>query len=199
LQKEMASFIFLKLTAREIANRLAFPTNAVRKAFDVRDIKPGEGGASANTALPRAQPDNQAEIGAMWGDIVAKGNAEVAAERPMFERVRHWTREGLLSPVGEKNPGTGRARLYDESAFRKARVLNSLTESGVTVRNLRVISNFLDTKAAEWMTKTDPVYLVIQKFRWVEYTEMQIRHLTKGPELTLGKNVEYALVVDLTQ
>jgi DNA-binding transcriptional MerR regulator len=194
----------MMFTAREIANQLAFPTNAVRKAVDVRDIKPGEGGASANTALPRAQPDNQAEIDAMWADIVHKGNAEVAVERLMFERVRHWTQEGLLSPAGEKNPGTGRARLYDESALRKARVLNSLTECGVTVRNLRLISNFLDAKAAEWLTKTssDLAYLVIQKFRRVEERDLQIRRLARGdnaPELRLGKAVEYAIVVDLTQ
>ena len=139
------------------------------------------------------------------GGIIGKLNAEAAAEQLMFDRVRHWTREGLLSPAGEKNPGTGRARLYDETAFRKARVLNSLTECGVTVRNLHVVSNFLDNKADEWLTKpawsSDHVYLVIQKFRWIEERDMQIRHLARGdtPALMLGKTVEYAIVVDLTQ
>jgi DNA-binding transcriptional MerR regulator len=195
------------ITAQEIANRLAFPVgHPSRKVVDVRDIKPGEGGAGG-LSQDWAQPaKNQAEIDAMWSGIAGKLNAEAAAARPMFERVRHWTREGLLSPAGEKNPGTGRARLYDESAVRKARVLNSLTECGVTVRNLHVISKFLDSKASEWMTKTagssDLVYLVIQKFRWIEERDMQIRHLTRGdnmPELMFGKAVEYAIVVDLTQ
>ena len=195
------------LTAKEIANRLAFPAgHPGRKVVDVRDIKPGEGGASRHSHA-RAQPaKNQAELDAMWGGIAGKLNAEGAAERLMFDRVRHWTREGLLSPVGDKNPGTGRARLYDKSAVRKARVLNSLTECGVTVRSLHVINNFLDSKAAEWLTKTagssDLVYLVIQKFRWIEKRDMQIRHLARGDnmaELMFGKTVEYAIVVDLTQ
>jgi DNA-binding transcriptional MerR regulator len=191
------------ITAQEIANRLAFPVgHPSRKVVDVRDIKPGEGGAGG-LSQDWAQPaKNQAEIDAMWSGIAGKLNAEAAAARPMFERVRHWTREGLLSPAGEKNPGTGRARLYDESAFRKARVLNSLTECGLTVRNLHVISNFLDSNADEWMTKSaagscDLVYLVIQKFRWIEERDMQIRHLKRGEEPMLGKNVEYAIVVDL--
>ena len=33
-----------------------------------------------------------------------------------IERIRHWTREGLLTPVGERNPGTGHKRRYDEEA-----------------------------------------------------------------------------------
>jgi DNA-binding transcriptional MerR regulator len=193
------------LTAQEIANRLAFPVgHPSRKVVDVRDIKPGEGGASGHSQA-RAQPaKNQAEIDAMWGGIAGRLNAEAAAARPLFERVRLWTREGLLSPAGEKNPGTGRARLYDESAFRKARVLNSLTECGLTVRNLHVISSFLDSKADEWMTKPAAgsrglLYLVIQKFRWIEERDMQIQHLKRGEEPMLGKNVEYAIVVDLTE
>ena len=69
-----------------------------------------------------------------------------------------------------------------------------------------MISNFLDSKADEWLTKTagssDLVYLVIQKFRWIEERDMQIRRLTSGdnmPELMFGKTLEYALVVDLGQ
>jgi DNA-binding transcriptional MerR regulator len=188
-------------TAREIANRLAFPAGHPGRKV----IKPGEGGASGHSPAI-GQPANQAATDAMWAGIVGKLNAEAAAEQLVFDRVRHWTRENLLSPAGEKNPGTGRVRLYDESSFRKAKVLNSLTECGVTVRNLHVISDFLDSKADEWLTKTagssDLVCLVIQKIRWVEERDLQIRHLARGdnmPALMLGKNVAYALVVDLTQ
>jgi DNA-binding transcriptional MerR regulator len=207
-QRDGVLYTLEMVTAKEIANRLAFPAgHPGRKrdqVIDVRDIKPGEGGASGRSVAIGQPAANQAEIDEMWADIVGKGNALVAAERPMFERVRHWTREGLLSPAGEKNPGTGRVRLYDESAFRKAKVLNSLTECGLTVRNLHVISNFLDSKADEWMTKPaagscDLVYLVIQKFRWIEERDMQIRHLKSGKEPMLGKNVEYAIVVDLAE
>jgi DNA-binding transcriptional MerR regulator len=203
------AYVMNMFTAREIATRVAFPAgHPRRKVIDVRGIKQGEGGASGASGHSPASPSsaNQAQIDAMWADITGKLNVEAAAEQLVFDRVRHWTREGLLSPAGEKNPGTGRARLYDESAVRKARVLNSLTDCGVTVRDLRVVCSFLDNKADEWLTKpawsSDHVYLVIQKFRSIQERDMQIRHLARGdnaPALMLGKTVEYAIVVDLTQ
>jgi DNA-binding transcriptional MerR regulator len=198
------------LTVKELATRLAFPPAsgvAVERGRLRAPLSPAEQAAITDKLLASARSlTNQAEIDAMWSERVAKGNAEVAAVQPLFERIRHWTREGLLSPAGEKNPGTGRARLYDDDAVRKARVLNSLTECGFTVRHLRAVIDFLDIHSAEWMTKTascpdDRVYLVIQKFRWVEERTMQIRHLAKGdtPDLTFSKTVEYELAVDLTQ
>ena len=182
-QRVSAPYTFEEmLTAREIANQLAFPAGPTTGSLKR---------AKAAQAASRAHPPIRRRLTLCGQTSSARTNAAAAAEQDrMFERMRHWTREGLLSPAGEKNPGTGRSRLYDESAFRKARVLNSLTECGVTVRNLHVISDFLDSNAAEWLTKTDDrVYLVIQKFRWVEERNMQIRHLAKGdtPELTFRK------------
>ncbi len=198
------------LTVKELAARLAFPPAsgvAVERGCSRATLSPAEEAAITDKLVASARSlTNQAQIDAMWSELVAKGNAEVAAVQPLFERIRHWTGEGLLSPTGEKNPGTGRARLYDEAAFRKAKVLNSLTECGFTVRHLRAVIDFLDIHSAEWLTKTascpdDRVYLVIQKLRWVEERAMQIQNLTKGdaPDLTSSKTVEYALVVDLTE
>jgi DNA-binding transcriptional MerR regulator len=198
------------LTVKELATRLAFPPAsgvAVERGRLRAPLSPAEQAVITDKLLASARSvTDQAEIDAMWAARVAKLNAEAAAVQPLFERIRHWTREGLLSPAGEKNPGTGRARLYDEAAFRKAKVLNSLTECGFTVRHLRAVIDFLDIHSAEWLTKTASrpdhrVYLVIQKFPWVEERNMQIHHLAKGdrPDLTFSKTVEYALVVELTQ
>jgi hypothetical protein len=49
--------------------------------------------------------------------------------RVVGDRIRNWTREGLLTPIGEKNPGTGRSRQYPETALLDALVLTTLTES----------------------------------------------------------------------
>src|SRR6478672_6445981 len=54
-----------------------------------------------------------------------------------IERVHHWTREGLLEPIGEKNPGRGRIRLYSDDAIFTARVLNELADFGVGVAVMR--------------------------------------------------------------
>jgi hypothetical protein len=49
--------------------------------------------------------------------------------RVVGDRIRNWTREGLLTPIGERNPGTGRSRQYPETALLEALVLTAITES----------------------------------------------------------------------
>jgi hypothetical protein len=49
----------------------------------------------------------------------------------VVDRLRNWTKEGLLQAVGEKNPGTGRRRQYTETAVVDALVLSALTELGI--------------------------------------------------------------------
>jgi hypothetical protein len=44
------------------------------------------------------------------------------------DRIRNWTREGLLEPVGEKNPGTGKVRKYPESALIDCALLQVITD-----------------------------------------------------------------------
>jgi hypothetical protein len=53
------------------------------------------------------------------------------------DRIRNWTRQGLLSISGEKNPGTGRARLYKREALLEAVLLQILADNvGITIGNL---------------------------------------------------------------
>ena len=50
-------------------------------------------------------------------------------EAQLVERIRAWTKEGLLAPVGEKNPGTGRHRRYPYSAVAEAMLLKVLSDA----------------------------------------------------------------------
>jgi hypothetical protein len=50
-------------------------------------------------------------------------------EAQLVERIRAWTKEGLLVPVGEKNPGTGRHRRYPHSAVPEAMLLKVLSDA----------------------------------------------------------------------
>jgi hypothetical protein len=45
-----------------------------------------------------------------------------------IDRVRNWTKEGLIKTAGEAHPGKGRARQYDEWAMIDAALLQVLTE-----------------------------------------------------------------------
>jgi hypothetical protein len=51
----------------------------------------------------------------------------------LVERIRHWTREGLLEPRGEKNPGTGRHREYENAVLVEVAVLDALADLGMQV------------------------------------------------------------------
>lgn len=45
------------------------------------------------------------------------------------DRLKNWTREGLLKTVGEKNPGRGRARQFSERTMVDAVLLQILTDA----------------------------------------------------------------------
>jgi DNA-binding transcriptional MerR regulator len=63
----------------------------------------------------------------------------------ILERIRHWTREGLLVPLrAALHPGTGTYRVYDEDTVYRAAVLNALANEGATVRHLRMVVDALD-------------------------------------------------------
>jgi hypothetical protein len=48
--------------------------------------------------------------------------------RAAGDRIRNWTREGLLDPVGDKHPGTGKVRKYPQSALMEAAFLQVITD-----------------------------------------------------------------------
>ena len=50
------------------------------------------------------------------------------ARLKLIERIRYWTRNGWLVPLGEKHTGTGRARTYSAEKAYLAAVLNELTK-----------------------------------------------------------------------
>jgi hypothetical protein len=49
------------------------------------------------------------------------------------ERLRHWTREGLLSPVARHHSGTGTRRGYDPSSVYDAAILNAVARAGLHI------------------------------------------------------------------
>jgi DNA-binding transcriptional MerR regulator len=53
------------------------------------------------------------------------------AAAAMSERIRHWTREGLLLPIDQHHAGTGRHRRYSPDTSYDAAVLNALANAGL--------------------------------------------------------------------
>jgi hypothetical protein len=49
--------------------------------------------------------------------------------RTAVDRVRNWTKEGLLKPVGDIHPGTGRKKQYSEKAAIRALILQAISDA----------------------------------------------------------------------
>jgi hypothetical protein len=49
----------------------------------------------------------------------------------VLNRIRNWTKFGLLTPIGELHPGGGRACQYDEGALLDAMILQELVNAGI--------------------------------------------------------------------
>jgi MerR HTH family regulatory protein len=87
----------------------------------------------ALTAVPLsvASPELEA-LTLTVGQIVEQlGPITPDAAAAMRERIRHWTREGLLLPVNQHHAGTGRHRRYSPDTSYEAKVLNALANAGL--------------------------------------------------------------------
>lgn len=65
------------------------------------------------------------------GQIVEQLGPVAPDAAAISERVRHWTREGLLLPVNQHHSGTGRHRRYSPDASYEAAILNALATAGL--------------------------------------------------------------------
>jgi len=61
------------------------------------------------------------------------------------QRIRHWTREGLLSPIASHHSGTGKHRKYDASSVYDAAILNAVARAGLHVVTQRYLLEALST------------------------------------------------------
>jgi hypothetical protein len=74
--------------------------------------------------------------------------------RVIGERLRHWTRSGLLKPIGEQNPGTGHHLRYPERALVDAAILSRLTRRyGLWAKKMPLFTAALLDKAVEQIPK----------------------------------------------
>jgi hypothetical protein len=78
---------------------------------------------------------------------IAKPGQSKAA---LNERIRHWTRERLLSPIGKRNPGTGRHRTYYDTALLDAALLNELADMGLQIGTMRKAVRVASQAHSEW-------------------------------------------------
>jgi DNA-binding transcriptional MerR regulator len=78
-----------------------------------------------------------------------------------IQRVRHWTRERLLVPVGETNPGTGKHRVYRDAALYEALILEAMTDRGIPIATQRHIMGMIRAGLREIVKSGAKSWLVI--------------------------------------
>jgi hypothetical protein len=61
------------------------------------------------------------------------------ANKTFMERLRYWTREGLLKPVGARSPGRGQRRVYPDTADQDAAILNVMLEAKVPAAHQQIV------------------------------------------------------------
>ena len=69
-----------------------------------------------------------------------------------IERIRHWTKIGLLRPVRHRRSGTGRHRHYSPDASFEAAILNALASVGLELVSRSYVQNAL-SEAREALRK----------------------------------------------
>jgi hypothetical protein len=81
----------------------------------------------------------------------------------VLNRLRNWTKEGLLPPIGDKHPGAGKARYYPQYAAVDAAVIGALAAAGIpAVRAGSAIGAYS---------------MVLQQARGAYYREFQAREV----------------------
>jgi hypothetical protein len=69
------------------------------------------------------------------GEIAEKVKRPGEALQTAIDRVKNWAKEGLIKPVGDKNPGSGRARRYAKKSLIDAVLIQTLVNAGLTATN----------------------------------------------------------------
>lgn len=73
-------------------------------------------------------------------ELIKRPDADTAA---IVERLRSWTADGLIEPIGDPNPGTGRRRLYGDATAFDAGILNALADLGLQIGGERYSTGVL--------------------------------------------------------
>jgi hypothetical protein len=190
----------LQKVIRQITNHFALLRVKVSFPFALRVYRPVDKGYGYLYPL-------MMEIGAMIPTITVSEIAgriwrpgDNMTEAQLVERIRAWTKEGLLMPAGEKNPGTGRHRRYPYSAVPEAMLLKVLSEAIGRMQGIkaRAFGEFLQAAKEELANNPPGGKLLIVAIA-PEGGAIEINLIQSGELLKVlaGSRYEAHFVIDL--
>ena len=99
------------------------------------------------------------------GDVAERLNILAPDTSASIERIRHWTREGLLLPDDQHHAGTGKHRRYSANVAYDAAILTALADAGMHIVSRPYIRTALAKARAalsDWLKNpTRSLFLVI--------------------------------------
>ena len=80
----------------------------------------------------------------------------------LVAKLKTWVKEGLIEAVGEKNPGTGNRRTYDEQALINAAVLHAVSsQAGMSATRAAGFSALFKASHSYFRRSTKDKYVAI--------------------------------------
>jgi DNA-binding transcriptional MerR regulator len=120
-----------------------------------------------------------------------------------IQRIRHWTREGVLQPIAFAHSGPGKHRRYSPAAIYSAAVLHVLTIAGLPVSQSQFLTQLMQWSnefAMQWITARDKALIVKSGRLTVAVTAKgEIRVERRGPTDADAPDVVLAIALDLAK
>jgi hypothetical protein len=99
------------------------------------------------------------------GEIAEQLSASPEETPAVRERLRHWTREGLMSPIAGHHAGTGKHRQYDPGITYDGAILNALARAGLHIVSRPYLAKALSVARQarqEWELAKKPASLFLE-------------------------------------
>jgi hypothetical protein len=81
-----------------------------------------------------------------------------------IDRLRHWTKAGLIKPVGDAHPGTGRPKQYSKKAAVRAMIVQALSDAtGGQAVYLEFLIDHVEAELRKSKGKRDRIFAISRK------------------------------------
>jgi hypothetical protein len=133
------------------------------------------------------------------GEVASRLSALAPDTPAMIERIRHWTRERLLAPVGQQHGGTGKHRRYAENIVYDTAMLIALADAGMHVASRPYVQDALaQARSAlpKWLEdQKRPLFLVV-----THYLDPKIEPIVEVRDSAkLNSSAKLTIVINLAQ
>jgi len=119
----------------------------------------------------------------------------------LVERIKHWTRLGLLHPIGGRHGGTGRHYRYDELALIDVAVLSALADAGVRIQGMELLYALarVNHEFTDWDAKgrQSPFFLRLDSIRGRPFSERAIEVYTG--QMKMAPDAQVSIIINLNQ